>query len=301
MPRWSKTTRSRVASAERHELRGESVANGSAAWPGPPASATTASVAVPGRRELAADRRGVTVPGIAPVGSNGTTRWPQPKAGASAQVVNGTELVAAGGARGDGDQHDGGGDAAAQRDRAGRRRRIPLRPYPIGIARRRSCPPPGYRLAVSADRETVHARRRPRLRSAPTATPCARGELLFCSGQIPLDPSSGELVAVSAGAQARRCLENLEAVCARGGHDAGAGGSHHDLHGRDGAASPRSTRSTPSSSRGSAGAHDRRRRRAAARRRRSRSTRSSRSEPIAPSGDREPGSRTAPRSVDSAV
>jgi 2-iminobutanoate/2-iminopropanoate deaminase len=43
------------------------------------------------------------------------------------------------------------------------------------------------------------------------------GELLFCSGQIPLDPASGELVGVSAGEQARRCLENLRAVCASAG------------------------------------------------------------------------------------
>jgi 2-iminobutanoate/2-iminopropanoate deaminase len=45
----------------------------------------------------------------------------------------------------------------------------------------------------------------------------AAGELLFCSGQIPLDPTSGELVGVSAGEQARRCLENLRAVCAAAG------------------------------------------------------------------------------------
>ncbi len=45
----------------------------------------------------------------------------------------------------------------------------------------------------------------------------AAGELLFCSGQIPLDPASGELVGVSAGQQARRCLENLRAVCAAAG------------------------------------------------------------------------------------
>jgi len=43
------------------------------------------------------------------------------------------------------------------------------------------------------------------------------GELLFCSGQIPLDPESGELVGVGAAEQARRCLENLEAVCAAAG------------------------------------------------------------------------------------
>jgi 2-iminobutanoate/2-iminopropanoate deaminase len=40
------------------------------------------------------------------------------------------------------------------------------------------------------------------------------GELLFCSGQIPLDPVSGELVGETAGDQARRCLQNLQAVCA---------------------------------------------------------------------------------------
>jgi 2-iminobutanoate/2-iminopropanoate deaminase len=43
------------------------------------------------------------------------------------------------------------------------------------------------------------------------------GELLFCSGQIPLDPDSGELVGTSAAEQARRCLENLQAVCEAAG------------------------------------------------------------------------------------
>lgn len=43
------------------------------------------------------------------------------------------------------------------------------------------------------------------------------GELLFCSGQIPLDPVTGELVGDSAGEQAQRCLENLQAVCAAAG------------------------------------------------------------------------------------
>ena len=43
------------------------------------------------------------------------------------------------------------------------------------------------------------------------------GGLLFCSGQIPLDPDTGELVGESAGAQARRCLESLQAVCAAAG------------------------------------------------------------------------------------
>src|SRR4029077_20697527 len=43
------------------------------------------------------------------------------------------------------------------------------------------------------------------------------GDLLFCSGQIPLDPSSGELVGDTSAAQARRCLLNLQAVCEAAG------------------------------------------------------------------------------------
>lgn len=44
------------------------------------------------------------------------------------------------------------------------------------------------------------------------------GGLLFCSGQIPLDPRTGDLVGTSPAEQAGRCLENLAAVC----HAAGA-------------------------------------------------------------------------------
>jgi 2-iminobutanoate/2-iminopropanoate deaminase len=39
------------------------------------------------------------------------------------------------------------------------------------------------------------------------------GGLLYCSGQIPLDPATGELVAGDVSAQAQRCLENLAGVC----------------------------------------------------------------------------------------
>jgi 2-iminobutanoate/2-iminopropanoate deaminase len=41
--------------------------------------------------------------------------------------------------------------------------------------------------------------------------------LLFCSGQIPLDPKSGEIVGTTPADQAGRCLENLAAVCAAAG------------------------------------------------------------------------------------
>ena len=49
------------------------------------------------------------------------------------------------------------------------------------------------------------------------------GDLLFCSGQIPMDPSIGELVKEDAPGQARRCLQNLSAICdAAGGSLANA-------------------------------------------------------------------------------
>ncbi len=43
------------------------------------------------------------------------------------------------------------------------------------------------------------------------------GGLLFCSGQIPLDPDTGELVGATPAEQARQCLLNLEAVAAAAG------------------------------------------------------------------------------------
>jgi 2-iminobutanoate/2-iminopropanoate deaminase len=47
------------------------------------------------------------------------------------------------------------------------------------------------------------------------------GGFLFCSGQIPLDPDSGELVVTSPAEQARRCLDNLAMVCAAAGASLG--------------------------------------------------------------------------------
>ena len=43
------------------------------------------------------------------------------------------------------------------------------------------------------------------------------GSLLFCSGQVPLDPSTGEIVKEDIEGQTRRCLENLTAVCEAAG------------------------------------------------------------------------------------
>ena len=43
------------------------------------------------------------------------------------------------------------------------------------------------------------------------------GGLLFCSGQVHLDPQTGKLVEGLIGEQTRRCLENLQVVAAAGG------------------------------------------------------------------------------------
>jgi 2-iminobutanoate/2-iminopropanoate deaminase len=41
--------------------------------------------------------------------------------------------------------------------------------------------------------------------------------VLYCSGQVPLDPESGELIDGGIAAQASRCLESLDAVCRAAG------------------------------------------------------------------------------------
>jgi 2-iminobutanoate/2-iminopropanoate deaminase len=43
------------------------------------------------------------------------------------------------------------------------------------------------------------------------------GDLLFCSGQIPLEPSTGELVKEAIEGQTRRCLDNLSAIAEAAG------------------------------------------------------------------------------------
>ena len=41
--------------------------------------------------------------------------------------------------------------------------------------------------------------------------------LVFCSGQVPLDPNTGKLVEGSIGEQTKQCLENLSVVAAAAG------------------------------------------------------------------------------------
>lgn len=53
----------------------------------------------------------------------------------------------------------------------------------------------------------------------PYAQAIATGQLVFCSGQIALDPSSGELVGKTAREQTVRVLDNLRAVLRAAGSD----------------------------------------------------------------------------------
>jgi len=73
---------------------------------------------------------------------------------------------------------------------------------------------------VPSERETVDAAGAPPA-IGPYSHAVRAAGLLFCSGQIPLDPQSGEIVGDTPAEQARRCLENLQAVCAAAGTSLG--------------------------------------------------------------------------------
>src|SRR3954447_4101091 len=51
----------------------------------------------------------------------------------------------------------------------------------------------------------------------PYSQAVVAGGVLYCSGQVPLDPATGELVEGGVSEQARRCLESLDAVCRAAG------------------------------------------------------------------------------------
>ncbi len=75
---------------------------------------------------------------------------------------------------------------------------------------------------MSPDRRSITAPDAPAA-IGPYVHAVAFQNLLFVSGQIPLDPESGEVVGVSAGEQAEQALKNLEAVVRA------AGGSLRDV------------------------------------------------------------------------
>lgn len=51
----------------------------------------------------------------------------------------------------------------------------------------------------------------------PYSQAIATGNLIFCAGQIPLDPTTGNLVDGDVTAQTERVIENIKAVLAAGG------------------------------------------------------------------------------------
>jgi 2-iminobutanoate/2-iminopropanoate deaminase len=69
---------------------------------------------------------------------------------------------------------------------------------------------------MSKDRSTIDADAAPAA-VGPYSHAVQAGGLLFCSGQIPLDPATGEIVGDTPADQARRCLANLQIVCEAAG------------------------------------------------------------------------------------
>ncbi|HLY47996.1 MAG TPA: Rid family detoxifying hydrolase, partial [Solirubrobacteraceae bacterium] len=67
-------------------------------------------------------------------------------------------------------------------------------------------------VSLPAHRELINAPGAPEA-VGPYVHAVRSGDLLFCSGQIPIDPRTGELVPGTVADQAGRCLENLAAVC----------------------------------------------------------------------------------------
>jgi 2-iminobutanoate/2-iminopropanoate deaminase len=69
---------------------------------------------------------------------------------------------------------------------------------------------------MPADRQPIVATEAPEA-IGPYSHAVRVDQLLFCSGQIALDALTGQLVGDSPAEQARRCLENLAAVCEAAG------------------------------------------------------------------------------------
>ena len=65
-------------------------------------------------------------------------------------------------------------------------------------------------------RTAIHSDRAPAA-IGPYSQATRAGNLVFFSGQIPLDPATGELVGGDIAAQTRRAFDNLKAVCEAAG------------------------------------------------------------------------------------
>ena len=71
---------------------------------------------------------------------------------------------------------------------------------------------------MKSEPRTIHTEAAPQA-IGPYSQAVIAGELVFVSGQIPLDPASGQLVAGDFRAEAERVLANVDAVLAAAGCD----------------------------------------------------------------------------------
>ena len=71
-------------------------------------------------------------------------------------------------------------------------------------------------------RQAIHSDRAPAA-IGPYSQATRAGDTVFFSGQVPIDPATGNLVDGDIAAQARRAFDNLKAVCEA------AGGSFDDI------------------------------------------------------------------------
>jgi 2-iminobutanoate/2-iminopropanoate deaminase len=82
-------------------------------------------------------------------------------------------------------------------------------------------PPGGSRMnAADPTRTCIDAAAAPSA-IGPYSHAVALGGVLYCSGALPLDPGSEELVTESPAAEASRCLQNLALVCEAAGTELG--------------------------------------------------------------------------------
>ena len=65
-------------------------------------------------------------------------------------------------------------------------------------------------------RQPIHSDHAPAA-IGPYSQAVRAGDTVYCSGQIPLDPATGELVEGDIAVQARRAFDNLRAVCEAAG------------------------------------------------------------------------------------
>jgi 2-iminobutanoate/2-iminopropanoate deaminase len=94
---------------------------------------------------------------------------------------------------------------------------------------RQACIATPFVLLTDGRPEEEHMSRRTAVHtpSAPSAIgPYSQairaGDLVFCSGQIPIDPASGEMISGDIAAQTRQVMSNLAAVLAAAGSDLSA-------------------------------------------------------------------------------